>query len=76
MMLAPVDFTESVIMPFTVAAVPTGMKTGVSTAPHAVVRRPRRAMPSVAFRVNPNFSVCSDMAKSVNWFESSEAGHY
>src|SRR5512133_4191570 len=33
---------------FTVAAVPTGMKTGVSTAPRAVARRPRRAAPSVA----------------------------
>ena len=34
----------------TVAAVPTGMKAGVSTVPCAVCRRPRRAAPSLAIR--------------------------
>ena len=51
MMLAPVARTDSGIMPLTVAAVPTGMKTGVSTSPQAVCRRPRRAVPSVVFSV-------------------------
>ena len=31
--------------PFTVATVPTGMKTGVSTSPCGVSRRPARAVP-------------------------------
>ena len=51
MMLAPVERTDSGIIPLTVAAVPTGMKTGVSTSPQAVCTRPRRAAPSVVLSV-------------------------
>ena len=35
-------------IPFTVASVPTGMKTGVSTSPCGVVMTPVRAGPAVA----------------------------
>ena len=38
----------SAVIALTVAAVPTGMNTGVSTNPCAVVSRPRRAAPSRA----------------------------
>jgi hypothetical protein len=48
---APVAATFSGSIPFTVAAVPTGMKAGVSIAPCAVSSRPRRAKPSRARRV-------------------------
>ena len=49
-------FDECTKFPATkpVAAVPTGMNSGVSTTPHAVVSWPRRAMPSVVCRRNPN----------------------
>src|SRR6185437_5171814 len=46
MICAPVSATESGSIALTVPAVPTGMKVGVSIAPCAVVRRPRRAAPA------------------------------
>ncbi len=48
MISAPVDRTASAVIALTVAAVPTGMKAGVSTVPCAVWMRPRRARPSLA----------------------------
>ena len=45
---APAARRSSGARPFTVPRVPTGMNTGVSTAPWPVVRRPARAAPSVA----------------------------
>src|SRR3954466_3604852 len=53
MICAPVSATVSGNMAFTVAAVPTGMKTGVSMTPCAVVSRPRRAAPSRATMSKP-----------------------
>src|SRR5947209_3786072 len=47
-MRAPVAATASGIIALTVAAVPTGMNTGVSTGPCAVASRPSRAAPSRA----------------------------
>ena len=47
-MRAPVAATASGVIALTVAAVPTGMKAGVSMAPCAVVSRPSRAAPSRA----------------------------
>jgi hypothetical protein len=47
-MRAPVARTASAVIAFTVAAVPTGMKTGVSISPCAVCSTPVRASPSVA----------------------------
>src|ERR1700758_427192 len=44
-MRAPVAATPSGVIAFTVAAVPIGMKTGVSITPCAVVSRPRRDAP-------------------------------
>ncbi len=44
---APVSATDCGSIAFTVPAVPTGMKAGVSIVPCAVVMRPRRAAPSV-----------------------------
>src|SRR5215469_2465552 len=52
-MRAPVAATPSEVIALTVPAVPTGMNTGVSTAPCAVVRRPRRAAPSRANTSKP-----------------------
>src|SRR6266568_5595432 len=43
MISAPSARTCSAVSPVTVARVPTGMKAGVSTAPCAVTKRPRRA---------------------------------
>ena len=40
---APVAASWSVVTPFTVAAVPTGMKRGVSTTPWGVWKLPQRA---------------------------------
>ncbi len=40
---APRDVSSSGVSAVTVARVPTGMKTGVSTRPRAVVRTPLRA---------------------------------
>ena len=68
-MLTPIDANDSGIIPFTVAAVPTGIKTGVSTFPQAVVRVPRRAIPSVALRIKPNSGVFSCMGRSTKWLE-------
>src|SRR5581483_7346156 len=48
MISAPVAFTDSGSIAFTVPAVPTGMKAGVLTTPCAVCNCPRRALPSVA----------------------------
>src|SRR6476619_7169477 len=48
---APASRTWSGVSPLTAAWVPTGMKTGVSTGPCGVSRRPRRAGPSVESRV-------------------------
>jgi len=45
---APVARTWPAVIAFTVPAVPTGMNTGVSTAPCAVCSTPARAAPSVA----------------------------
>ncbi len=47
-MRAPVAATASGVIALTVAAVPTGMKAGVSILPCAVVSRPSRAAPSRA----------------------------
>src|SRR5579864_18955 len=52
MISAPVAATSSGRIALTLAAVPTGMKAGVSTVPCAVTSRPRRAAPSRARRVN------------------------
>ena len=43
---APVDFTVSIVIAFTVAAVPTGMNAGVRMMPRGSARRPVRAAPS------------------------------
>src|SRR3546814_11147169 len=48
MICAPVSRTASGVIAFTVAAVPTGMKVGVSMGPWAVCSRPWRAAPSRA----------------------------
>src|SRR4051794_28904022 len=45
---APAPSSSSGVTPLTAPSVPTGMNAGVSTTPCAVVRRPRRAAPSVA----------------------------
>ena len=45
---APVWRSIAGVIALTVAAVPTGMKAGVSTVPWALCRRPRRAAPSLA----------------------------
>src|SRR5437868_9827166 len=45
---APLAATPSGVIALTLAAVPTGINTGVSTSPCAVERRPSRAMPSHA----------------------------
>ena len=50
---APVSATIAGVNAFTVAAVPTGMKAGVSTVPWAVSSRPRRARPSVPVSAKP-----------------------
>src|SRR4051812_36904697 len=47
-MRAPVAATPSGVIALTVAVVPSGMKTGVSITPCAVVSRPSRAAPSRA----------------------------
>src|SRR5262245_60462802 len=52
MIWAPLSRTSSGVRLFTVPRVPTGMKTGVSTTPRLVVRRPRRAAASVATSAN------------------------
>src|SRR3954469_20678517 len=52
-MRAPVRATASGVIALTVAAVPTGMKTGVSMTPCAVVSQPRRAAPSRATMSKP-----------------------
>ena len=49
----------STVIALTVAAVPTGMKAGVSTVPKAVVRRPRRAAPSRRQQVEADHGVRS-----------------
>jgi len=46
--LRPASSRSRRVTAFTAAAVPTGMKAGVSMAPCGVVRRPARARPSVA----------------------------
>src|SRR5882762_2704816 len=47
-MSAPVSATDSGSIAFTVAAVPTGMNAGVSTAPRSRRRMPERAAPLLA----------------------------
>src|SRR3977135_3380006 len=47
-MSAPVPATDSGSIAFTVAAVPTGMNAGVSTAPRSRRRMPERAAPLLA----------------------------
>src|SRR5260370_18552048 len=49
MMPTPSSSSASCVRPFTVAAVPTGMNTGVSIVPCAVANRPRRAAPASVF---------------------------
>src|SRR5258708_16410050 len=49
MMPAPSSSSASCVRPFTVAAVPTGMNTGVSIVPCGVANRPRRAPPASVF---------------------------
>src|ERR1051325_8353439 len=51
MIRAPATRSCSGVTPFTVARVPTGMNTGVATAPCGVSRRPTRVAPSVALTV-------------------------
>src|SRR5258708_40004041 len=48
-MPAPSSSSASCVRPFTVAAVPTGMNTGVSIVPCGVANRPRRAPPASVF---------------------------
>ena len=48
MIWAPSPRTSSGVSAFTVALVPTGMNTGVSTSPCAVESTPARASPSFA----------------------------
>src|SRR5229473_6845372 len=62
MISAPVAATSSGRIAFTVAAVPTGMKAGVSTIPCAVCIRPRRAAPSRARRVKEKSLICAARA--------------
>ena len=51
----------------TVARVPTGMKTGVSMTPCAVVRRPARALPSVVSSVkSPGATYVDASARSTS----------
>ena len=57
MMSAPLAFTSSGNMAFTVAPVPTGMKAGVRTIPRGVVIVPVRAAPSRAFTVKAKRSL-------------------
>ena len=52
MMLAPTSSRSRGVIALTAPWVPTGMKTGVSIAPCAVVSTPRRAAPSRWVRVN------------------------
>src|SRR6185437_10689221 len=61
MICAPVARTSSGRIAFTVAAVPTGMKAGVSTAPCAVSIRPRRAPPSRAKRLKEKSLIISPL---------------
>src|SRR3990167_3932951 len=51
-MVAPAARRSSGERLFTAPRVPTGMNTGVSTAPWGVTRRPQRAAPSVARSLN------------------------
>ena len=51
-MPAPVSATRPISTPLTVAAVATGMNSGVFTLPCGVVSTPARAAPSVASSVN------------------------
>ena len=50
--------TLSGIIPFTVAAVPTGMKAGVRISPRVVRIVPVRARPSVAWRSKAKLMAC------------------
>src|SRR5216684_5316633 len=67
MISAPVAATSSGRIAFTVAAVPTGMKAGVSTIPCAVCIRPRRAAPSRARRVKEKSLICAALAPLPLW---------
>ena len=51
---APVSATRPMSTPFTVAAVATGMNSGVGTLPCGVVSVPARAGPSLALSWNEN----------------------
>src|SRR5881628_157286 len=66
-MRAPAASRSSGVSALTVACVPTGMKTGVSTTPWAVVRRPRRAAPSVASRWNVMGSITGEAWRGVSY---------
>src|SRR5690606_13352496 len=71
MMSAPVSRTWSRYIALTVPTVPTGMKAGVRIVPRGMPTSPRRAPPSVAFRVNWNVSVMM----SLSWgFAEEQAG--
>src|SRR4051812_33631341 len=58
MIWAPSARTSSGVTLFTVAFVPTGMKTGVCTSPCAVRSTPARAAPSVAVTSKADMSRC------------------
>src|SRR5260370_8430207 len=62
MISAPVAATSSGRIALTVAAVPTGIKAGVSTARSAVCIGPRRAAPSRARRVKEKSLICAALA--------------
>jgi hypothetical protein len=55
MISAPSDFMSTASKDFTVAAVPTGMKTGVKTSPWSVWMTPARAAQSLASLISVKF---------------------
>lgn len=63
MIRAPRLLRTSGLAAFTVACVPTGMKTGVCTAPRSVWNSPLRASPSVAWMSNLNDEHCIAIAE-------------
>ena len=54
MISAPSSSSSSGVIALTVPCVPTGMKTGVSTSPCGVYKRPRRAAVSASSLINSN----------------------
>src|SRR5690606_28027968 len=71
MMSAPVSRTWSRYIALTVPTVPTGMKAGVRIVPRGMPTSPRRAPPSVAFRMNWKVSVMVSLSRG---FAEEKAG--